>query len=154
MACWNESTPTVNVRALCATTTENAGWSEPISVDSSTSDTGMVGLPDVSWNKDGFWVAAFRTDTQTEVVLYNSKGAGQTFEAVQTLATRSYGASETCIGVASDTKCRFDFKQQKFNPTDYLSISATDSRVAVAFTLTLGNDPVEFATTYVKTVDV
>jgi hypothetical protein len=154
MACWNESTPTTNVRAYCATTKDDEGWSEPINVDDSPSATGMVGLPDVSSNKDGFWVAAFRTDAQTEVVLYNSKGAGQPFEPVETLATRSFGADETCIGVASDTPCRYDFKQKKFNPTDYLSISAVDQRVAVAFTLTLGNDPVEFATTYVKTIDV
>ena len=90
---------------------------------------------------------------KTEVVLYRSPGAGRPFRRHSTLASRSFGVDRMCLGVVRDTPCRFDFRAKKFNATDYLSISAVDERVAVAFTLTLGDDPVQFATTYVKTVD-
>jgi hypothetical protein len=41
-----------------------------------------------------------------------------------------------------------------FIPGDYVGLSAEGNRVAAAFGFPLGNDPIQFATTYVKVLDI
>ena len=155
MACWSEVSDTVRLRINCATKRDNATpWSRPVGVDQNIAATGIVGLPAVAANDQGLWVAGFRSDKKTEVVLYRSTDRGATFQQYSVLASRNFGADSICIGVVADEKCRFTTVEHKFTPGDYMGLSATGNRVAAAFTFPLGNDPVQFATTYVKVLDV
>ncbi len=80
---------------------------------------------------------------------------GKSFAPYQVLASRSFGVEKVCIGLAHDTACRFQPAVGRFaGGGDYIGLSAVGNRVAAVFGLTLGNDPVQFATNYVKVIDV
>lgn len=155
MACWSEVSDTVRLRINCATKRDNATpWSRPVGVDQNIAARGIVGLPAVAANDQGLWVAGFRSDKKTEVVLYRSIDRGATFQEYSILASRNFGADSICIDLAGKAQCRVNMLAHNFNPGDYMGLSATGNRVAAAFTFPLGNDPVQFATTYVKIFDV
>jgi hypothetical protein len=154
MACWTESTETSPVRTKCATTRDDLPWSPAVDIDTNISTEGMVGLPAAAANESGLWVLAYKTDKQTDVVLYRSVDGGRSFTPYQVLGTRTYGVKDVCIGLGYDVLCRFDALGHKFNAGDYIGLSAVGNRVAAAFTLTLGDNPEQFATTYTKVLDV
>jgi hypothetical protein len=154
LACWNESIEENPVRVKCATTRGDEAWSEPIELDTDISATGKIGMPAVAANDQGLWVLAYKTDTQTDVVLYRSTDSGKSFKPYTVLASRPFGSDKMCIGSVSDYKCRFVQSKFMFSPGDYVGLSAEGNRVAAAFGFPLGNDPVQFATTYVKVLDI
>ncbi len=155
MACWTESTDSTALRTKCSTTRGDEGWSVAVDVDTTLSGRGMVGQPAIAAGATGFWVLAYRTDQRTDVVLYRSTDGGKTFAPYRLLGSRSFGVDQVCMGLAHDTPCRYDPLQRKFaGGGDYIGLSTAGNRVAAAFGLTLGNDPDQFATTYVKVLDV
>ncbi len=155
MTCWVESTEKLRVRTKCATTQNDRAWSAPIDIDAGISARGMIGQPAVAASTTGLWVLAYKTDKQTDVVLYRSTDGGKSFALYQTLASRLYGVDKVCIGLAHDTPCRYQPALGRFaGGGDYIGLSAVGNRVAAVFGLTLGNDPVQFATNYVKVLDI
>lgn len=155
MTCWVESTEKLAVRTKCATTRNDEDWSAAVDIDTAISPKGMIGQPAVAASATGLWVLAYKTDKQTDVVLYRSVDGGKSFSPYQVLASRSFGVEKVCIGLAHDTPCRYQPAVGRFSGGgDYIGLSAVGNRVAAVFGLTLGNDPVQFATNYVKVIDV
>jgi hypothetical protein len=155
LACWTESTETSPVRTKCATTRDDQPWSPAVDIDAKISAKGMIGQPAVAASKSGLWVLAYKSDRQTDVVLYRSVDGGKSFSQHQILGSRTFGVDEMCIGQGYDVLCRFDTLGHKFNGGgDYIGLSAVGNRVAASFGLTLGNDPVQFSTIYTKVIDI
>ncbi len=154
LLCWPESTSEVGPRVKCATYDDQDGWSTPIDLAPDASDDTLIGYPAAAASQTGLWVLAYRSEKQTEVILYRSTDGGRSFLPYEVLGKRTFGRKKFCTGVGHDTTCRFNPVTRKFMPGDYVGLSAVGKRVAAAFVLPRENSAVGFANVYVRVKDV
>jgi hypothetical protein len=128
-ACWTRGplSRAAGTAIRCSSYDEERGWTPPSSVNA---DSAASGYPALASTGDAFWLLAYHARETLRVSLFCSRD-GRSFDLIKTLSDVPLPPERFCA--RSGLPCRKDL--EAFTPGDYVGLTASSRRLAVAYVL-------------------